>query len=115
MLAVLFSALAPSLSHAFAAERSSAGLGEICSSYGAAPAAQAAGPAQKPATDALQLHLKHCPYCGTHGASVALLPPALLTFAVLGGHDLFPPLYYRAPAALFSWSAAQPRAPPFSA
>lgn len=115
MLAILFSALAPSLSHAFAAERSSTGLGEICSSYGAVPAVQAPDAAQQPASDALQLHLKHCAYCATHGASVALLPPALITFAVLGGHDLFPPLYYRAPAALFSWSAAQPRAPPHSA
>jgi hypothetical protein len=35
-----------------------------------------------------------------------------LSVQVLDGHDLYPPLYYRAPAPLFNWSAAQPRGPP---
>lgn len=112
MLAVLFSALAPAVSHALAAGDSTSSWGEICSVNGARPTSLSAGTPQKPVKDALQHHIEHCPFCATHGASFALLPPVALPFAVIGGHDLFPSLYYHAPAPLFSWAAAQPRGPP---
>jgi hypothetical protein len=59
-------------------------------------------------------HLEHCPFCMTHADTVALpLPlPLAPSFAVAGGHDLFPALFYHAPVPLFSWSAAKPRGPP---
>lgn len=112
-LAILFSALAPSISHALSIDRGNAAWLEICSANGVKLLpASAVDAAQKPVKDLLQHHMEHCPYCVTHGGTFALLPPAPITFAVLGGHDLFPSLYYQAAAPLFAWSAAQPRGPP---
>ncbi|MFC3379604.1 DUF2946 domain-containing protein [Rugamonas sp. CCM 8940] len=121
-LAILFSVLAPSISHALAAatptsasasaSASAPGLMVICRSDGATLATPAANDRQ-PA--ALQHHLEHCPYCMTHGGSFALLPTSAHVFPLLAGHDFYPPLFYRAPAPLFSWSAARPRGPPAAA
>lgn len=116
-LAILFSALAPSISHAMTAAASSSagaaanapGLMAICSSNGA-PAAAPAAVDQHPA--ALQHHLEHCAYCMSHGGALALLPTSAHVFPLLAGYDLYPTLFYRAPAPLFSWSAASPRGPP---
>jgi hypothetical protein len=114
-LAVLFSALAPSISHAWSPGRGTAGWAEICSATGARQVAFSADVPQKSATDLLQHHMEHCPYCATHGGTFALLPPLAVSFAILGGHDLFPSLYYHAPLTLFAWSAAQARGPPAAA
>lgn len=107
ILAILFSALAPAISQALTKTERYLGLGEICTVKGVSSTDQA--PAK---SDPLTHHMKNCPYCATHGGSFALLPPALLSVQVLDGHDLYPPLYYRAPAPLFNWAAAQPRGPP---
>ncbi len=111
-LGILFSALAPSISHAWSSSRGDAGWAEICSATGVKQVAFSAGAPQKPATDLLLHHMEHCPYCATHGGTFALLPPLAVSFAILGGHDFFPSLYYHAPATLFAWSAAQARGPP---
>ncbi|MGV7206313.1 DUF2946 family protein [Oxalobacteraceae bacterium A2-2] len=105
-LAVLFAALAPSVSHALAARTIT--WSEICTAEGAKLVAD---PQKQPA-DPLQHHVKHCPYCATHGGSTTLPPPLPVSFAIIVGHDLYPPLYYRAPATLHSWAAAHPRGPP---
>ncbi|MFA9218503.1 MAG: DUF2946 domain-containing protein, partial [Sphingomonadaceae bacterium] len=90
-LAILFSALAPSISHALAlGERGSSWL-EVCTATGTKLVASADG-TQQPVKDSLQHTLEHCPYCATHGGSFALLPPAPQEFAVIGGHDLYPSL-----------------------
>jgi hypothetical protein len=68
----------------------------------------------EPATSPL-LHLEHCPFCMTHAATLALPSPSMTLFAVQGGHDLFPALFYHSPSPLFSWSAARPRGPPAAA
>lgn len=114
--AILMNALLPSLSHAMAARQGGASLMEICTVAGPrlirvdAPA----DPAQAPA-DSLLHHLEHCPFCATH-AAVLGMPPALpLPFAVIGGHDLFPSLFYQSPSPLFSWSRPHSRAPPATA
>ena len=112
LMAVLFSALAPSISHALSASAGKAILAEICTVDGAKVVAVDAGDSQKPATDPLQHHFKHCPYCATHGGSFALPPAMPSEFAVLGGPDLHPSLFYQAPAPLFAWSVAHPRGPP---
>jgi hypothetical protein len=107
ILATLFSALAPAISQAYTQTERYPGLGEMCSVKGLS------SPKQAPAKpDPLGHHMKNCPYCATHGGSFALLPAAPLSVQVLDGHDLYPPLYYRAPAPLFNWAAAQPRGPP---
>ena len=119
-LAVLFSALAPSLSHALTAAapagaRASAGapgLMTICRSNGVkAPTAAAID--RHPA--ALQHHLEHCSYCMIHGGALALLPATGQVLPLLAGYAFYPSLFYRAPAPSFSWSAASPRGPPAAA
>jgi hypothetical protein len=111
LMAILFSALAPSISQAVNASSGKSIFAEICTVNGAKVVA-VDGDTQKPANDPLQHHMKHCPYCGTHGGTFALLPPAAIEFAVLGGPDRHPSLFYQAPAPLFAWSAAHPRGPP---
>lgn len=112
MLAILFSALAPSVSHALAARDILAGFAEVCTVNGVELVSLSTGERQKPVKDALFHHMEHCAFCATHAGSFALLPPLPVSFAVIGGHDLFPSLFYLAPSPLFSWSAAQPRGPP---
>lgn len=109
-LAVLFAALAPSVSHALAA--ASPSRFEICSAEGGKTAITG-GVLLKKAGAAH--HMEHCPYCATHAGTFAVPPGAATGFAVVGGHDLFPLLYFSAPAPLFSWSSARPRGPPAAA
>jgi hypothetical protein len=112
--AILLNALAPSVSHALAALRGAPTLVEVCSVAGSKMVAvdQAAPDGAPSSSDSVLHHLEHCPYCINHAGS-AMPPPALPTpFAVRGGHDVFPSLFYHAPTPLFSWSAANPRAPP---
>lgn len=100
MLAVLFAALAPTVSHALAATTTGA-LAEMCS---------VGGPTKKAPTNVMH-GMEHCPYCAMHGGDAAL-PPAMSGFAVIGGHDFYPPLFYTAPQPLHTWLAASPRGPP---
>jgi hypothetical protein len=99
MLAVLFAALAPTVSHALAATPPAAG-GNVLGRR----------PDQEGASNTMH-GMEHCPYCATHGGEPAL-PPAVNGFAVIGGHDFYPPLFYTAPQPLHTWSAASPRGPP---
>jgi hypothetical protein len=106
MMAILFSALAPTVSHALAASTPYA-LAEMCSIDGV----KALADAQKSPAKSMQA-MEHCAYCVTHGGSFALLPPAVAGSAVIGGHDDYPILFYAAPQALHTWRAANPRGPP---
>jgi hypothetical protein len=101
LLAVLFSALAPSVSHALAAATPDV-LAEMCTVNGAT----------KKSPDSAMHGMEHCPYCAMQGHSPALLPQAMAGFAVVGGHDLYPALFYLAPQPLHTWSSAKPRGPP---
>jgi hypothetical protein len=101
MLAVLFAALAPTVSHAQAASTPAA-LTEMCTADGFT----------KKTPDSIMHGMEHCPYCATHGGSPALPPHTLAGFAVIGGHDFYPPLFYAAPQPLHTWRAASPRGPP---
>ena len=101
MLAVLFSALAPTVSHALAASTTAA-LSDMCS----------VGEPTKKAPTSVMHGMEHCAYCALHGGMPALPPSASAGFAVIGGHDFYPPLFYRAPQALHTWRAAKPRGPP---
>ena len=106
MLAVLFSALAPSVSHALAKSAPSILL-EMCTVDGV----KAADGSKQTPSKSMQ-GMEHCAYCLTHANSPALPPPAMSGFTAIGGHDLYPPPFYTAPQPLHSWSAAKPRGPP---
>jgi hypothetical protein len=113
--AILFGSLAPSLSYALAAASPGSATMEICTRAGIMLVAAADSGADQSRPAAAQDHLKHCPCCPAQHEPLALLPPLLLEFAVIGGHGVFPALFYDAPHPLFSWSAANPRAPPVTA
>jgi hypothetical protein len=110
MLAILFSALAPAVSHALEARQGNANWVEICTVAGTKMVQLGNG--DQPTSDALSHHLKNCPYCAAHAGGPALPPVAPVTFAILGGHDVFPALFYTAPSVQFAWSASAPRGPP---
>jgi hypothetical protein len=114
-LAILFGSLAPAISPAPAAASAGAARLEICTRAGIMLVAVSDTAASESPLGLMQDHLQHCPCCLAQDRPFALLPPLQLTFAILGGHDLFPALFYEAPHPLFSWSAANPRAPPVTA
>jgi hypothetical protein len=108
-LAILFNALAPVVSHA----RATPNLAqvEICTAMGVAMVAMPS-PGDKPDAGHLYKGMNHCAYCATHAGSFGLPPQAPTLFAVAGGHDAYPPLFYQSPSALFTWSRFHARAPP---
>lgn len=108
-LAILFNALAPVVSHARA--NATVAQVEICTAMGVAMVAMPGTDNQSDSSHLLK-GMSHCAYCATHAASFGLPPPALTVFAVLGGHDVYPPLFYQSAATLFTWSRAHARAPP---
>jgi len=115
--AILLNALAPSISHAISASAGqTAAWAEICSVDGArfvavgTDHAQSAEGSQSPQAQPSA----HCPFCSTHAGTFAL-PAAAMTLRVpITGARLLPSLFYRSPQPLFSWAAANPRAPPVS-
>ena len=108
-LAILLNALAPSISHALSAGPSN--MIEICSASGTTWIAVDQATPDSSTKSPLH-HLEHCPFCMTHADTFALPLPLAPSFAVTGGHELFPALFYHSPSPLFSWSAAKPRGPP---
>lgn len=111
-IAMLFAALAPSVSHALSASRGETWT-EICSVGGMKlvkvidGAAVTADPAEQHSA-----HLKHCPFCAVHADSSALPPGAAVVIPLLETADLVPFLFLRSPQPLTAWTTAQPRAPP---
>lgn len=113
LLAMVFSAFAPAVSHALAAQSSAYDMLELCTMRGIQfvqwPRSEG-DPGQS------SMHgIAHCALCSSHGASHVL--PARLHGILLarGGHDHYPPLYYRAPRPVHAWPVATPRGPPASA
>ncbi|WP_161993179.1 DUF2946 family protein [Lacisediminimonas profundi] len=113
-LALLWSALLPSLSQAasLAGSQESALLqlihGEVCST--SAPASGRGDPAAPaPAGDLSQSH-SHCSLCLTGGPLAA--PPAMPVQSSAAPVRRLPRLYYQSPSPLFSWQTARSRAPP---
>jgi len=118
LVAMLMSALAPSLSHATMATAAGApwggALAEICTIDGAAVVADATGQRDSrsvPADHEL-LRFEHCPYCLSHAGAVALpTQPAVAVRPVDGGEPI-PSAFLQAPAPCRARLAGQPRAPP---
>lgn len=131
-LAILMSALGPTLAHAFRAD-TPAGWIEICSATGPkliraddglglkrvsdaqASPTDGSTPADGDSDGAADHAVKHCPYCASHAGSLGL-PPAAPSGVVLPslGHAV-PALFLHAPRPLFAWASAQPRGPPLNA
>lgn len=109
-LAILLNALTPALSYAFAAQHANSAASEICSASGAVYTRAEAG-MDSPSSDAIDHHIKHCPFCISHAGSAGL-PPVTPPLAVVSGHDAYPPLFYQSPRPLFDWLQARPRGPP---
>jgi hypothetical protein len=106
-LAMLFAALAPSVSHAMAAAQGDAWT-EICSASGIKMVkADMAGD-----TEQASPHLEHCAFCATHPDALAVLSSKAWSIPVLAGREDFPPLFYQSSSPLANWSPAQSRAPP---
>jgi hypothetical protein len=115
-LAIFALVLVPTVSRALSAAQGGSGWAEVCTPQGTKVVAlDAAGRAStsQPAGGATP-HLDHCPLCGLGGGAV--LPPPVSTFrpAFARLAQWRPPLFFGAPRPLFAWSAAQPRAPPYS-
>ena len=114
MLAILFSALAPTVSHALTAINVPSATLEICTVNGyKAVKAPDADSSKGPTTT--RHGMEHCAFCATHGGAFALAGAHPLILAIVAGRDIYPPLFYAAPQSLHAWSAANPRAPPFLA
>lgn len=111
-VAILFNMFAPSISHAISAVNGKGKLVEICSVNGSKFVSVDQGSPSKPPTDKALHHIEHCPFCATHAGSFVMPVASTTLFSIVGGHDLFPPLFYHSPSPLFSWSRANPRAPP---
>ena len=103
VFAILFGALAPTLSHAVVRAAQPVDF-PICSAHAVevkAPGLPDLGPDP----------LKHCPYCVDQHHTPGLLPTTSSALFDAGG-QLLPSLFYAAPAPLFHWAAPQSRAPP---
>ncbi|MES2323526.1 MAG: DUF2946 domain-containing protein [Pseudomonadota bacterium] len=101
--AILFAALAPSISQAVTISQGGT-WAEICSASGTRLVKIDAGDTG--------LHFAHCPFCATHAAPLGLLPSAGFVLPLLETRESYPSLFYHAPRPLPIWTAAQSRAPP---
>lgn len=124
IFAVLLASLAPSISHALAAAHWTEPLEdtELCS----ADATETEGSASEqiheahanherygaPTIDEHSLHFEHCPFCFTHAGSFGTPPTPEFGVPVLAGSAVVPTLFFHSPRPLFTWAAAQARAPP---
>lgn len=110
MLTFLFGVLAPTVSRALEYRQGLSTSIEICSASGTKLIKLNSAGQPEPASS--KLSMDHCLYCASHSQPAPPPASAALALALLAGRDLYPTLYYRAPATLHAWSAAYPRAPP---
>jgi len=111
ILAVLMSALAPTISQAIALNESGKGfVMQICSASGA-KITQVIGDNSSVPADQSATTDSHCPYCVVQGAYV-LPSVATFNFAVPQTVSLYPSLFYQSPKPLFVWGSSPARAPP---
>jgi hypothetical protein len=110
MLGVLFSALAPTISHAMVSAAQADEEVQVCTMEGMKTIVLAKAPSGKPVSP--DHILKHCPYCATHGNMSSLLPTAQFVFALPALSSSHPPLFHQSATPLFAWTAVKPRGPP---
>jgi hypothetical protein len=108
LLAILFSALAPTVSHAVAAYAPEDALA-MCTVNGYKQLDDSKAPGS------IKHGMEHCAFCTIHGGGDALPAVPSVALAIAAGRDVYPPLFYAAPRSQHAWSASNPRAPPFFA
>lgn len=105
-LAMLFGALAPTLSHAFVPASAQSIEFPICSAVG-----HTLTDVKNSTIDLGPNPFKHCPYCADQHHAPYLLPSTPAALVAIGGAVL-PSLFYQAPEPLFHWAATRSRGPP---
>ena len=113
--AVLFAALAPTISYAFPASSQPQTLWqELCTAQSTklVPGLIAGDTQQKPASGGMVMHFEHCPYCFSHAGSIAMLFDSNPAVMRLNTSFSLPQLFYQSPYPLFAWVKSSPRAPP---
>ncbi|MYM88125.1 DUF2946 domain-containing protein [Rugamonas sp. FT82W] len=110
LLAVLFSALAPAVSSALAATDTV----QVCTVDGY-KIVKLPGADKGKAPASAKHAMEHCAFCSLHADAHPLPGAPSVPLALDAGRDTYPPLFYTAPRTLHTWSAANPRAPPFPA
>lgn len=112
--AMLFAALAPSVSHALSVSHGETWT-EICTVGGTklVKVSVDKGGIADPATQD-SIHLEHCPFCATHAGSFALPPNAGFTIPLIETQETHPFLFFQSAHPLPIWTVAQSRAPPAS-
>lgn len=122
-LAVLMSALAPTVSHALAAKARGASWSDICTAgigHNAGhdkdhSSANRANNGTRPDTGSGSgsgMDMNDCGYCVPHAGSAGPPRTAVFFLPAITVPFAHPALFYQSPAPLFIWSAAQSRAPP---
>ena len=111
-IAMLFAALAPSVSQAMAVMSEDTWT-EICSMSGTrfVKVTAATGDVSDYAPSDAG-HVDHCPLCATHAGSFALPPGAGCSIPLIDTRETHPFLFFQSPQPLAIWHLAQARAPP---
>ena len=110
-LAVLMSALAPTVSQAIAVAQQGQGFAmELCSASGGKMQIQVRLDDQTDTTDTI----KPCPYCVTH-CSITPVFNTHLKFEVPQSFAMLPQLFYQSPQPLSAWVTPPSAAPPTKA
>ena len=115
LLAILFSALAPTISHALASAGAATPAMQLCTVNGYQMVKLADADADDRQAPADAKSMQHCAFCTLHGGADALPISTAAALALTTGRGIYPPRYYSAPRAQHIWSAAHQRAPPFLA
>ena len=111
VLAILFSAFAPAISHALNASGSPSDVMEICTANGVKQV-NVPGSNDGGAPVSADHGIKHCAFCATHGGSCALPGGLPAVVAAVADRGFCPPLFDTVPRFGLDWSPANPRAPP---
>lgn len=124
LAAIVFSALAPTIAHAFPAKNTPQILWqELCTAQGTKLIANGAIPGSigqpgsqiptQPSQDKMGMHFEHCPYCFSHAGSVGL-PPATASLVFVATETAQLAELYIAPVLPRYYQSANPsQAPPF--
>ena len=115
LLGVLFSTLAPTVSHAMAPGQPATLEMQICSSAGMVTMTVALDDADAPDGAGAMTPFEHCPYCSQHANFPVLLPDRFAIMALPALQADYPHRFYRSATPLFAWSASSPRGPPAQA
>jgi hypothetical protein len=115
ILAILLVALAPPISHAFAAKSFSLPQQsvELCTASGVKQAIVPSEGTLKPfSTVKHDQHFEDCPFCRIHADTPGPAPAAMTVGLRMDVSFPRAFLFYQAPRTLFAWAPAQSRAPP---